>query len=1500
LTQNIFINLIPSTMKNLYLLLFLTFSFIGKAQNPGDVLQNFGPTPGFGREVNTIAVQTDGKIIVGGELGTYNGVIENRIVRLNTDGTKDPSFNTGTGFSNTVNAIVIQPDGKIIVGGNFTTYNGVTVNRIIRLNSDGTQDTSFTTGTGFGNYVNTIALQPDGKIIVGGWFVSYNGETVNKIIRLNSDGTQDTTFITGSGINGEVFAVAVQTDGKIMVTGNFQSYNGVAANDIMRLNSDGTIDATFSSGTGFNIDVIAIAVQPDGKTIVGGRFFDYNDILENNIVRLNSDGSKDTTFITGTGFNRKVNSIVLQPDGTIIIGGSFTTYNGATASGIVRLNTDGTKDTSFTASTDIAGGVNAIALEADGKIMLGGDLRSYNGTGVGSIVRINSDGTRVVTFNTATGLNGLVNTIVAQSDGKIVVGGDFTTYKGESEKYITRINSDGTKDTAFTSGTGFDNAVNAVALQPDGKIIVGGRFTTYKDATENRIIRLNSDGTKDASFTTGTGFTGGFSPSVETIAVQDDGKIIVGGRFTAYNGETANRIVRLNSDGTKDATFTIGTGFNNTVFTILMQTDGKIIVGGIYASYNGVAASRIIRLNNDGTKDATFSTGTGFNGTINTIALQPDGKMMLGGSFTAYDGATANQIIRLNSDGTQDTTFNTGTGFEGAGFVSSVESIALESDGKIIVGGRFSTYQDITANGIIRLNSDGTKDTSFSTGTDFNNTFNGVNAIALKSDGKILVGGNFTTYNDSAASAYLIGLNSLACPAFTPTFTQVAPICSGAILAALPTTSTNEISGTWLPELNNLATTTYIFTPTAGQCATTATMTITVNPNVTPTFTQVEPICSGATLAALPTSSTNGINGTWLPELNNLETTAYTFTPTAGVCATTATVTITVNPNETPTFTQVEPICSGATLANLPTTSNNTITGTWSPELDNTVTTTYTFTPSAGQCVSTTAVTMTIEVGTTKTWTEDVWSPSAPTSVDAAVIAANYSQAADITACSLTINNNATVSIPSGFNVSLIDIITVEEGSSFTLENDATLRQTTTAANVGTSTVKRNSTPLFRLDYTLWSSPVSGQNLRAFSPATLFNRFSSYNTGGGTGNGAYLQEIVTVADMNTKTFTNAKGYLIRMPNNWVTWTLGEPVPASFEATYTGTLNNGTVSIPLSGANARFNLVGNPYPSPILIADFLAANTNITATMYFWRKQASANTDNLNSGFATLNNMGWTYPADLSIVQPVSIQTGQGFFVEANSAEPGNLIFNNEMRVNNNPIFFRNSNSSTELHRMWLNLSSATNIVGQTLIGYKTGATQGVDSGIDALYFNDSDVALTSLIDNNEYIIQGRSVPFMNTDIVPLGFKTDVAGSYTISLSNFDGLFAGNQDIFLKDNVAGTVHNLKIADYPFATQAGVFNTRFEVQYTNVTLGSNNPLAGNNSILIGVKDQKININAGSVVMEKIELIDVIGRVIFTQQGVNSTTATLDNVVLANQMLVVRITTAENAVVTQKIIF
>ncbi len=206
--------------------------------------------------------------------------------------------------------------------------------------------------------------------------------------------------------------------------------------------------------------------------------------------------------------------------------------------------------------------------------------------------------------------------------------------------------------------------------------------------------------------------------------------------------------------------------------------------------------------------------------------------------------------------------------------------------------------------------------------------------------------------------------------AITPIFTQVGAICRGGLLAALPTTSNNGIIGSWAPALDNTTTTTYTFTPNPGQDATTATMTITVNAVVAPIFTQVSPICSGSFLANLPTTSTNSITGTWLPAINNTQTTLYTFTPAVGQCATPAQMTIQVNQPIAPTFTQVAAICTGGLLSNLPTTSTNAFTGTWLPAIDNTQTTLYTFTPTVGQCATTAQMTIQVNQPIAPTFTQ--------------------------------------------------------------------------------------------------------------------------------------------------------------------------------------------------------------------------------------------------------------------------------------------------------------------------------------------------------------------------------------------------------------------------------------------------------------------------------------------------------------------------------------------------
>ncbi|MDI9308714.1 MAG: T9SS type A sorting domain-containing protein [Limnohabitans sp.] len=735
-------------MKKILFCFFILLAVLGNAQNPGDVAQNYGSGNGFNGPINVTVVQSDGKVLVGGNFTTYKGKNEKRIIRLNNDGTKDNSFNTLNGFDAAVNSIAIQPDGKIIVGGIFTSYEGFTLGKIIRLNSDGTIDNFFNYLIGFNTTVSSIVIQPDGKILVGGNFTTYKGITENRIIRLNSDGTKDTSFNVGTGFDNKINSIAIQPDGKILVGGEFLNYKGITENRIIRLNSDGTKDTTFNTGTGLNSFVNSIAIQTDGKILLGGAFTNYNGVNENFIIRLNQDGTKDTTFNLGTGFNAGINYVAIQTDGKILIGGSFTNYNGVNSNRIIRLNNDGTKDTTFNIGTGFSSSVLTINSLSNGKIIVGGLFSSYNNITENNIICLNNDGTKDNVFITGIGFNDSVYSTAVQSDGKILVGGMFTNYSGVNTGKITRLNNDGTKDNTFNTGTGFNYNVAAIVVQTDGKILLGGHFTTYNGVSEKSIIRLNPDGTKDITFNIGTGF----NATVKCIALQTDGKILIGGDFTTYNGTATQKIVRLNPDGTKDTTFNIGTGFTQGVNSIIIQNDGKIIVGGTLGYYNGVIESGIIRLNADGSKDTSFITGTGFNNAVSSLALQTDGKIIVAGDFTIYKGIAEHFIIRLNIDGTKDTTFNRGTGFN-----TGVHSIALQTDGKIIVGGPFSSYNLIVEKGIIRLNNDGTKDTTFNTGTGFNDNFY-VNSIIVQNNGQILIGGSFTSYRNEDNTGYLIKL----------------------------------------------------------------------------------------------------------------------------------------------------------------------------------------------------------------------------------------------------------------------------------------------------------------------------------------------------------------------------------------------------------------------------------------------------------------------------------------------------------------------------------------------------------------------------------------------------------------------------------------------------------------------------------------------------------------------------------------------------------------------
>jgi uncharacterized delta-60 repeat protein len=392
------------------------------------------------------------------------------------------------------------------------------------------------------------------------------------------------------------------------------------------------------------------ALNPNNGTFIA------TSLTASNLRLINTNtNTTNNNFDNTDGFDSiGVLSIALQTDGKILVGGIFNTYKSITNNYIIRLNSDGTKDLSFDNSVGFNSGVLSIVIQPDGKILCGGDFTSYKGLVENRIIRLNSDGTKDLTFDNSVGFDAVVDSIVLQPDGKILCGGQFTTYKGLTENRIIRLNSDGSKDVTFDNSIGFDNRVFEIALQPDGKILCGGVFTTYKGITNNSIIRLNSDGTKDLTFDNSIGF----DAQVNTISIQTDGKILCGGQFTTYKGVTNNRIIRLNSDGSIDLTFDNSVGFNSGVLSIVIQPDGKIIVGGFFTTYKGITNNSIIRLNSDGTKDLTFDNSIGFNAQVLSIVIQPDGKIIVGGFFITYKGYTNNHIVKLNSDGISASTLN--------------------------------------------------------------------------------------------------------------------------------------------------------------------------------------------------------------------------------------------------------------------------------------------------------------------------------------------------------------------------------------------------------------------------------------------------------------------------------------------------------------------------------------------------------------------------------------------------------------------------------------------------------------------------------------------------------------------------------------------------------------------------------------------------------------------------------------------------------------------------
>jgi hypothetical protein len=524
-------------------------------------------------------------------------------------------------------------------------------------------------------------------------------------------------------------------------------------------------------------------------------------------------------------------------------------------------------------------------------------------------------------------------------------------------------------------------------------------------------------------------------------------------------------------------------------------------------------------------------------------------------------------------------------------------------------------------------------------------------------------------------------------------------------------------------------------------------------------------------------------------------------------------------------------------------------------------------------------------------WDGTAWSnTTGPDTTTQATIAGVYSTTTNgtftaknvvIQSGSLTINSGTNLTIQDGVENQLTE-------TAFVIEDNANLIQTNAlATNFGSATVKTNSAPMVRLDYTAWASPVIAQKLKAFSPQTLDARFYTYDP--------VTNAYAVVATPVTTNLETGVGYLIRASD------VSSPtVASSYNAQFIGIPVNGTKTTPVS---IGFNLLGNPYASKLDAATFLT-NANTTAlgisTLHFWTHTVAAVGGIYPANnYASYNATGGTAAAAGGTTPGGTIAVGQGFFVNPTSA--GNVTFDNTMRTTTvSTQFFKVAsvvNAPSDRHRFWLNLTTPTTANNQILIGYVADASNDFDAKYDAALFGNTASVIYSKVADYKLAIQGRS-SFATTDVLPLGLQATEAGQFTISLADFDGLFV-SQNIFLKDNVLNTIQNLKLGSYTFNATQGEFASRFEIVFDSSLLSTNSNVFNDTSVIVIKNNNGISIETGNNTMANVAVYDIRGRLLVTKTNINASTVTLNNVATANQVLIVKITNTNNQTVTKKVV-
>ncbi|MDB5269101.1 MAG: Delta-60 repeat protein/Por secretion system C-terminal sorting [Hymenobacter sp.] len=683
-----------------------------------------------GGSVVALALQSTGKILVGCAFSrTYNGVLTGNLVRLNATGSVDAAFNAGgTGFTyneqvsssapnfgNNIRSLTVQTDDKILVGGNLDRYNGQDAANLVRLNANGTLDTSFSVGalglTATGALTSpssgtpeTILVQPDGKIVVGGTFAQVNGVPAGNLVRLNANGTIDNTFLS-TGTNGTVRTVARQPDGKLLVGGLFTQVNGQAGGGLVRLNADGTRDVSFTPGvlspTGNTTGIYNVRLNADGTIVACGTFTAYNGTARGGVARVSATGVLDTSFGPATATTAPtapniIYNLLELTNGQLLVGGTFTSFAGATRTGLARLNASASQvDAAYNSVIEFGGSLSSVMPLNNGDLLVGVYASSINGTAVATtstLHRLNSSGGYVgrVVLNLAP-YSFMSSNPRAMPDGRFMVSGYNSGPFGSTDCTLLRLLANGTLDTSFTplaftyppfANSGYSPAITPL---PNGDLLLTGDFTAVNGQPRPGLARVTATGALDQAFNLpGAPWQAAAGGNIYYLAgVQPNGQPIV--HWYDNNGTYLTRLSA--TTGAVDNTFSIGSGGGpNTFFYASLQPNGQVVINGSFTSFNGQATPNgMLRLLANGQPDTSFAAAAA----LYIVAIQPDGRLIGAQQppATEYFPEPVVRLRRLNTDGSLDSTFPTIETPQGIFYGTLIGTVMQPQDGKLLIYG---------------------------------------------------------------------------------------------------------------------------------------------------------------------------------------------------------------------------------------------------------------------------------------------------------------------------------------------------------------------------------------------------------------------------------------------------------------------------------------------------------------------------------------------------------------------------------------------------------------------------------------------------------------------------------------------------------------------------------------------------------------------------------------------------------------------------------------------